>query len=215
MGNHNLENSLVEVIGDSGFFDLLSDAGEIILDDSIQEGLIKDIPIIGTIAKLYKTGVGIKGYIFVKKLTKFVTALKDIPSEKREEFSNKINKDKQLKKKVGEQLLLILDRLDDMDKPYLVAHAFEAHMRDLIDYETFHRLASAIDKTFLPDLKSLKSIKDYKRLSESAIINLVNSGILELASTPSINLGAKNNKYQITDLGKSLLNFVLKEIEST
>ena len=54
MGNHNLENSLVEVIGDKGFFDIFSDAGEIILDNSITDGILKDIPIIGAIVKLYK-----------------------------------------------------------------------------------------------------------------------------------------------------------------
>ena len=56
MENKNLERSLIEVIGNSGFFDILSDAGEIILDDSLGEGLLKDVPVIGTIAKPYETG---------------------------------------------------------------------------------------------------------------------------------------------------------------
>lgn len=84
-------------------------------------------------------------------------------------------------------------------------------MKELIDYESFQRLASAIDKIFLPDLKSFNSNRNYKQLSTNTILNLVNSGILELEAIPSIKLSAKNNKYRITELGKQLLDFVFKE----
>jgi hypothetical protein len=45
MGKNDLENSLVDVIADKGFFDILSDAGEIILDDSMTDGILKDLPL--------------------------------------------------------------------------------------------------------------------------------------------------------------------------
>lgn len=211
MDNKNLGRSLVQVVGDSGFFDTLRDVGEIILDGSMNNGLLRGVPIFGSISQIFKTGGSVKEHIFEKKLIRFLSALKDVPFKKREKFREKLNKDKEFQRKVGEQLLLILDRLDNMDKPYLVAHAFAAYMEDIIDYESFQRLASALDKTFHPDLISFNLERNYKQLSTDTILNLINSGILELEAMPSIKLSAKNNKYRITELGKQLLEVVLKK----
>jgi len=84
-------------------------------------------------------------------------------------------------------------------------------MEKHIDFDMFQRLACAIDKSFYPDLMSLKSIRYPNSLTPQAKLELFNSGIIELESTPSINLSSRNNKYQITELGKALLNYVLKK----
>lgn len=211
MGNQNLENSLVEVIGDKGFFDIFSDAGEIILDDAMTDGVLKDIPILGTIVKLYKSGVGIKGYIFVKKLNKFLTALKDVPEKQREDFLNRINLDTAFKKKVGESLILILDRLDNLDKSDYIAKAFKAYMEERISYEMFLRVSSAIDRSFLPDLLLLKDVGDPKNFDSDTILNLSTSGLLEIKGMPSIHYPGAKNEYQISQLGNLIRTLILNE----
>jgi hypothetical protein len=194
MGNQNIESSLVEVIADKGFFDILSDVGEIIIDDSLTEGVYKDIPIIGSIIKLYKSGVGIKGYVFVKKLNKFLTSLKDIPTKQREDFINKMNNDLKFKEKIGESLILILDRLDSLDKPDYIAKAFKAYMKERINFESFQRISSAIDRCFLPDLLLLKDPEGPSNFSSDTILNLSSAGLLEIKGMPSIHYpGAKND----------------------
>lgn len=83
-------------------------------------------------------------------------------------------------------------------------------MEEQIDFDMFQRLACAIDKSFYPDLMSLKASGAPNKLSPQAKLELSYSGIIELESTPSINLSSRNNRYQITDLGRKLLKYVLK-----
>lgn len=211
MGKTNLENSLIEIIGDKGFFDIISDAGEIILDASMTDGILKDLPIIGTIVKLYKSGVGIKGYIFVKKLNRFLTALKDVPKEQREDFVNRINDDPEFKKKVGESLILILDRLDSIDKTDYIAKAFKKYMEEHISYEMFLRVSSAIDRSFLPDLLLLKDTGDPKNFDSDMILNLSTAGLLEIKGMPSIHYAGAKNEYQVTNIGNVIRTLILNE----
>lgn len=124
---------------------------------------------------------------------------------------DRMNVDEKFKCRVGEKLLLIIERLDDMGKPGLIALAFQAYMEELIDFDMFQRLACAIDKSFYPDLMSLKLSGAPNRLSPQAKLELFNSGVIELESTPSTNLSSRNNKYQITELGRALLKYVLKQ----
>ena len=74
----------------------------------------------------------------------------------------------------------------------------------------FQRLSCAIDRSFYPDLASFRSVGGtIDRLSPQAKLELSNSGVIELKSMPSINLSSRNNKYQITELGRVLLRHVL------
>jgi hypothetical protein len=56
---------------------------------------------------------------------------------------------------LSEAIVLILDKLDDLEKPEMVAKAFAAFVRSKIPYECFRRLSSAIDIGFIEDLKVL------------------------------------------------------------
>ena len=210
METKELAPSLIESFTDFDIAQITPDLAEVALDNVLDDGLVKDIPVVRSLYAFYKTTVSLRDRALIKKLLIFLSSLSSVSPEKRKAFKDRINKDEKFKQKVGEQLLLILERLDDMEKPYLVAHAFQAYIEELINYEIFQRLASVIDRSFFLDLKSLKSVKNYRKLSSHSIINLVNSGILELVSTTSVILTAENNKYQLSDLGKILLKFVLK-----
>jgi len=56
---------------------------------------------------------------------------------------------------VGEALLLLLDRLDDMQKQELVARFFFALMRGEIDRTTFQQMATAVDRLLIAHLSPL------------------------------------------------------------
>lgn len=211
MESKELAPTLIDSLTDFDPTQITPDLAELALDHILDNGIIRDIPVVRSFYAVYKTTVALRDRALIKKIIRFLFSLNKVSSEERSKFKEKIEKDDKFKKKVGEHLLLILDRLDDMDKPYLVAHAFGAFEKGLIDYEAFQRLALAIDKTFYPDLISFNANHDYKQLSTNTILNLVSSGILELEAMPSIKLSAKNNKYRITELGKQLLDLVFKE----
>lgn len=211
MESKDLASSLIDSLTDYDPAQITPDLVEVGLDHVLDDGIVKDIPFVRTFYAIYKTTVSLRDRAFVKKLLIFLSSLNSVSKEKRAKFKSRINADEKFKRKVGEQLLLILEHLDDTEKADLVAHAFQAYLDEHMNYETFLRIASAVDRSFLPDLKALQSAGNPNGLSPDARLNLSNSGIVELESTPSINLSARNNRYQITKLGKLILMYVIKK----
>jgi hypothetical protein len=60
------------------------------LDSFLDNGLVKDIPVLGTIVGLYKSSISISDKLFIKKVLHFLAELKDIPQDKRSEQIQKI-----------------------------------------------------------------------------------------------------------------------------
>ena len=56
--------------------------------------------------------------LLAKKLGRFLFALQSVPLDERQAFHDSLM-DRADRRRVGEALLLLLDRLDDMDKPEL------------------------------------------------------------------------------------------------
>ena len=117
------------------------------------------------------------GRALVKKLVRFLSSLSSVSSKTRDEFKSRMDADNTFRSRIGEKLLLVLDRLDDMGKPELVARAFQAYMEGQIDYDMFQRLVLAIDKSFYSDLMAFKSKRDPNALSPQARLELSTSGI--------------------------------------
>jgi hypothetical protein len=87
---------------------------------------------------------------------KFLFQLKDIPSQRRQEFIKKIESEPRYEKKVGETLIVLIDKLDDLDKPVLIGKLLKYVIEEKHDFDDFLRISTVIQKAFLPDLLSLK-----------------------------------------------------------
>lgn len=208
----NIGNSLIKSITHSDLKHITSDMSEVAIDSFIDDSVIKDIPIIGTISKVYSAGVTISGKIFERKIIDFLIKLDEISLEKRKDFVTKMTEDDKHSRKVGEHLMIILDRMDDMNKPSILAKVLAAFIEEKIDYEMFLRLSSVIDKAFLPDLIKLDQ---YLKLTGYSITttSLVNLGLvnLELIDGGSYDENGNQtggNKYYITQLGEILLEIL-------
>src|SRR5690554_3744723 len=88
-----LEESLIATIGGKGGKDLIIDAAEFSLDFVLEDGVLKDIPVVSTVSKLYSVAVGVQGYIFAKKIRKFLVELKTTSFEEREDFTKRLEAD--------------------------------------------------------------------------------------------------------------------------
>ncbi len=211
MGEKDLAPSLIQSITDSSLYRITPDLAEVALDHILDDGIIKDIPVVRSVVALYETIVSVRDMLLIKKLLLFLLSLSSVSPEKKTKFKEKINSDEKFKRVVGEKLIVILDRLDDMEKPALVARAFQAYVEEHIDLETFQRLTSAIDRSFLLDMRTLKTVGDPKKFTSHTTLNLSNSGLLEVNASSTVRIGAKSNEYHITELGNLLLEFVLKD----
>ncbi len=156
MEKENIETSLINSISSDNIKEIVVDAAELSLDQFLEDGVIKDIPIFGTLYKAFKTTQTIRDAIFAKKLFKFLTQLKDIPQDKRKAFVDKIEEKEGEKVKVGQKLLVIIEQLDDIDKAEIIGNLFCATINEKIEYENFLRLSAMVQRAFLPDLLKIK-----------------------------------------------------------
>lgn len=163
MKTKSLSTSLIQTISKSELPKLVTDYSEIELDSVLDDGIVKDIPIIRSIVGLYKTTITIRDRIFMKKILLFLGKLQDVDPAKKIKFIEKIEADEKFRDRLGENLLLILDRLDDYEKAQLLAIIFKAYILNGIDYATFRNLARSIDRAMIEDLKNLSNY--YENLS--------------------------------------------------
>jgi hypothetical protein len=150
-----LEEALVSSIAKPNLTDLGADLAEAGLDHLLQDGLLRDIPVLGTLVGLFRTVGIVRDRIFARKVITFLVALDAVPVEERERFL-RAQDDPAGRRQLGETLVLLLDRLDDMQKPEALAKLFAAYVRGRCDLETFRRLSTALDRISLSSLPELK-----------------------------------------------------------
>lgn len=152
--NDDLGSSLINSIVSPAISDISQDAIEIALDSLLEDGLVREIPVVKLIVAVGKTVAGIRERIFVKKVLRFYAGLSSLTVEEKEKFLRDMESDEQ-RKRLGETLVMILDRYDHLEKPDLLAKLFIAHVRGEIDFGEFQRLSLAVDRTFIQDLYQL------------------------------------------------------------
>lgn len=197
-----LEGSLIDVLGRSGGTDLIQEAAEFSLDSVLSSEAAKEIPIAGTVARLYGMAVGVQGYIFAKKIRRSLTALSSVPVEERDEFVRSLDADPKHKERTAEALAVLLDRIDDLEKAPLLARAFAGLIRDEYDFATFRRLASAIDRFLVSDLSWLEKLDRPIELDGYVGDVLMSSGLATLSGMPTIRTPESKSSYQLSHLGQ-------------
>ena len=160
-----LSNSLNETLADSNLQNVTSDLAETFTDTLLTDGLLKDIPIIGTIIGLTKASISLNERLLIKKLIYFLSELKDINAEKRQPLIDKIETSEKYRVNVGEKLLYIIDKCDDHISARYVAILFSAFLNEKIKYHDFLRGSTIIQKLFLHDLEQFikTEVKELER----------------------------------------------------
>lgn len=97
------------IVKSSTSHDLLDKIGETALDIALDEGVIRDIPIIGTAISLFKAGDKVKAYLFTKKILSFLEEIEKIPSQQREKFFEKNISSEKEQDKLTDTLLLYIE----------------------------------------------------------------------------------------------------------
>jgi len=172
--------------------DLTPEILETTFDLITKSELIKEIPIFGIGFKTYSIYQNITESFFVKKILKFLYELKDISYDKREEFIKNLETKKETAK-AGEKLLIILNRLNDIEKAKIIGKLFNNTILEKISFEDFDRLTHIIDNAYINDLKSLKNNPHLSYLDNSVKSNLYILGLLN-QSIPNLEKKQKSLK---------------------
>ena len=129
-----------------------------VLDEFLDEGLLRNLPVVDGVRKIIKAAGSYSDYLFAKKLIAFVTSLSDVPKAERREQIEKLTSERDYQKYVGENLMLILDRMSDLRKPELLAALWKAFLQGTIEPDTLFRVSHAIESVsveYIPTLRDL------------------------------------------------------------
>ncbi|MCU7616652.1 hypothetical protein NZ698_05540 [Chryseobacterium sp. PBS4-4] len=208
------ENKLNQIIK-SEEFALASDIAEISLDSFANDGIIKDVPIIGTIVKLLNIGNTIGDRIFTDKLIHFLKEIDNLDQEFILKEIRYIDDSEKHNRKVGEKILEIINRIDSEGKPQIIGRLFRNFINKQFSYLDFLKLADIVEKSFYYDLILLKECKNGKfyidldkELYNSDLVTV--QGIGSFDATEEERAEFNKTTFLITSKGAMLLDFGLK-----
>lgn len=194
-----LSESIIAAVVHSDLSQVSVAIAEVGLDTFLDEGVLRDIPLVGTVVSIVRSGCAIRDKLFIRKLGMFLLSLSDIPQAKKEAFARKLDAAPEFRRKVGDNLILLLERLDDFEKPQLLADAFKAYVRGDISYADFRRLSSAIDIAFIDDLRALTAAEP---TSDDLLHRLIRTGLAETARSTPTTLGGIRIGAVLSELGR-------------
>ena len=207
MNRKDINNALISTIKSPELEGLTTDFSEILLERLTDANeIVKEVPIVGSVVKLFKIGISVKDILFLKKLCKFLWYIRDVPVRKREELIERLERDSKYKAAVGERIMLLLERVDDFEKPKMMANAFKAYLYNEISYPQLQRINFGIDHLFIGDIDELKSFYDDPQhaMDESTRQNLELCGFVDLAMRMD-----RTSDAQINHFGKLFVEKVL------
>lgn len=167
--------SLSETLKRSDLASVATDLGEVSLDLLLKPGILRDIPVLGTLAGLWNAGRTVRDHLFTKKLLFFLRALSEVPQEQRRKMIEQLEADPTFGRKIGEEVVLLLDRLDTVVKAALIGKAFKAYCEGAITSATLERINYAIDRIMMSDLLQLPAFLEksgsVSNLTKQAFVN--------------------------------------------
>lgn len=205
MSNETFSKALVG----GGADDLLIDLGEMIIDSFLEPGLLKDIPLLGDLAKIFYTGKNVREFLFSRKVEKFLRNLPAVTEEEVNSFNDRIESDPKFKSRVAEHITLSLDRLDDIEKSEYLAKAFSGFIKSKIGFDQFRRIARAIERCMVDDLNEVHNFERANDAHAEITYDLAASGLIELVQLPTISGPGAKPLYKVTDFGELFVRIVL------
>ncbi|EMY3089793.1 hypothetical protein ACLFME_005389 [Klebsiella quasipneumoniae] len=179
--------ALVKVLSSDELSDLKKEYAEIGIDSLLDSGILKEIPLVGTLLGLYNVVDSVRDHIFTEKIFRFLTEFSELSEADRINMIDRLNEDDKFAGRAGERMLEIIDRIESEEKPELVATFLKAFSRKEISFEELRRLLSALERlpsfdlSKLPDFIIFDNDKaEGQTLSEAQMLSFVGAGLGQL-----------------------------------
>lgn len=148
-----IQYDITDSLCSSKLKDLSIDISEMSIDALMNDGLLKQIPVIKTILAIIETTQNLSNYLFLKKILAFLTNVKGVSAKKRKKMIEVIDSNDEYKGKVGETVLEILDKCDSAKKAAYMGVWFSAFLKGKITYGMFLCGANILEHVFLSDFQ--------------------------------------------------------------
>lgn len=175
---------------------IISDTAEFVIDRFLEDGILKDVPIIKTCIQLVRASQSIRDKFLLRKLLRFFDELEKISPEEKNAFFKELNVNDNVVEKIGELCIHYLDRYDHEDKARMIGKLLKAYVNGSITLEEYFRLIQAIDKAYIDDLYQIIRHNNAKHLPKMTKEQLYVIGLLK------IRIRNKHNNFHKGNRGK-------------
>ncbi|MDG4895816.1 hypothetical protein P9272_19795 [Mesorhizobium sp. WSM4976] len=134
--------------------DVAVTTADIGLDAAVKSGALDGVPFFGAFTGIVRAGIAVRDYLFLKKVAAFLEAFDKTPLADRKTFIDELDK-KGKKAEFGDQILLLIDRMEDIEKPVIVARLISAAATGKLPLNKALRVSKIVDRAFVEDLKTL------------------------------------------------------------
>ncbi|ALW85929.1 hypothetical protein AUC43_12980 [Hymenobacter sedentarius] len=150
-------------------------------------------PVVGLAISGGKAIHDINHQLFLRKLALFLQELDKAPAAEIEDFLQELSEDPSYCRKVGEELILVLNRLDSVDKATLLGRIYGAFMQKRIDAEICKRYSSLVDRAHLPDLIAFSRFTGGHSISEPhfSVIEIEGLALIGVVQFPVMTINAE------------------------
>ncbi|WP_324027791.1 hypothetical protein QSV08_07550 [Maribacter sp. BPC-D8] len=199
----NPNKKLELVIKDSDLPSLSKDFAEVAVDGILDDGVLRDLPLVGAVIGVIKFGNSINKYLSAKKIYKFLFELHKIPQEDRIKKIDEINNSKKYQSSVGEMIFELLDRIESDGKPEIIGKMFAAVIEEKIDFTDYLRCAHIVKNFFYYDLVTLKNGHEKGEIYTSFGDGFFDSGLVIIGTMGK-------NETRLSELGKIIIEIGMK-----
>lgn len=209
------KNSLINN-AESGLEDYL----ELSIDNFIEDGILKDIPIVSSIVNGLKFAKNIYDRNLLKQTLVFISELNNgtISKDKLIAYKSTIeNNHKKCEEELG-RILIYLNSFIDKEKSVILTKLFKAYISQNISWSEFCEFSEITNKLFIQDLPILSKIQNsdidlmYSREDEFRAERLNSLGIIGVSFKPltcgDIRDGHINSARTISPLGKKICEII-------
>ena len=145
----------IDLLKNKEIQELLINNSEAIFDQFCDDDLIKSIPIINNLTNAGKTVLSFRDRYLIRKIGIFLDQINDVTEEDLNKFLEKLEAEG-YRKKIGEKILILLDRSDDDEKAKITGVLFKKYIRGDISKDHFELLCEAVNKSFFFNLHFLR-----------------------------------------------------------
>ena len=155
-----LSAAIVATVKSTDLASLSQEYAEIAIDSVLSEGVLKDIPVVGTIVAIGKAGASISDRVFTRKLLRFLTSLSQVGTCERQSMIERLDREDSFRNQIGDRIIELLERVDSVAKPEMLAKAFRAYASMSIDGAMLNRLNHAIHQLPHFEVQSVRWFHD-------------------------------------------------------
>jgi len=199
--------------------DGIKDCLEIGIDSFIEDGILKEIPIVSTIVSGLKFAKNIYDRNLLKQTLSFINELNNGTLSEEELIvyqSIILNNPKKCEEELG-RVLIYLNNFLDKEKSEMLAKLYKAYISKIISWNQFCEYAEIINRIFLQDITILKELYEdkYKNIEEIKeryrLDRLTSLGLIKFGSKSRIEnstLIIDDNIIDKTNLGGKIYNII-------